>query len=891
MIGRTLGQYLLVEKLGAGGMGEVYRAADTRLGRDVALKILPEAFARDPERLARFQREARVLAALNHPNIAAIYGFENLEGVPFLVLEYVPGPTLAERLQGGPIDAAESLDIARQITEAFAEAHEKAVVHRDLKPANVKVTPEGKVKVLDFGLAKAFAEAPESIDPGQSPTLSLGAAPTRAGVILGTAAYMSPEQARGKPLTRRTDIWSFGCVLYEMLAGRAAFRGETVTDIIAAVVGKEPDWSALPAGLAERIRELLRRCLQKDAARRLGDMLDARWEIDAAGQPGAAAPAAGLRNRERAAWALSAVLLVTALGLAAAHFRRPAADQAAIRFTILPPEKTTLAFDDPQLSPDGRRLAFLGTTEGRTRLWVRSFDSLAARPLPGTEGAEGTHFWSPDSRFLAFLTLGKLKKIDLAGGPAQTLCDAPGAFTGSWGPDGVILLGGRSGLSRVAVAGGAPVPLTRLDPSRQESSHGAPHFLPGGRRFLYTAYSRQGISTAYAGSLDGGVPKHLMDPGFKVLYAASPPAKTGHLLFERQDILMAQAFDAARLELIGEAFPVVENIRGFSASSTGVLAYRQATAGEKSRLTWKDRAGRTLGTVGEPGQYADVQLSPDEKRAAVTILEEAGAGGDVWLLDLARGVPTRFTFHPEFDSCSAWSPDGTRLVFSSQHSNRGGPRSLFQKPSSGAGEEEVLIKEGGGHLDDWSPDGRFLLFSGRSSSNTSADLWVLPLTRDRKPRPLLQTEFAEGLGQVSSDGRWLAYLSTESGRSEVYVRAFAPAAGSEASGKWRISTAGATAARWRGDGKEIFYTALDGKLMAVPVRAPPTGVSILEPGAPVELFATPLRTRLSAATTVDLIYHYDVTRDGQRFLMILPEESKEPEAIQLLVNWTAGLKK
>jgi serine/threonine protein kinase/WD40 repeat protein len=751
--GTRLGPYEVLAPLGAGGMGEVYRARDTRLGREAALKVLPEIFAKDAERMARFEREAQVLASLNYPNIATLYGLEESGDTRALAMELVEGPTLAERIAAGAIPVEEAVPIAKQIAEALEYAHEKGIIHRDLKPANVKITPEGVVKVLDFGLAKALDDAPAAGSINNSPTMSLAA--TRLGVILGTAGYMSPEQASGKPADKRSDIWSFGVLLWEMLAGKRLFDGESVSHTLADVLRAEIDWKPLPAATPTVIRDLLRRCLDRDGKARLRDIGEARIAI----QKYLANPAGALLSmdsgpstappspRLRTAWAIATL---AALALAVVHFREASPEPVAVRFQIPEPEKAHFG-SRLALSPDGRRLAFTAAaTGGRTQVWVRSLDTLESRALPGTDGDDlAALFWSPDSRFIGFWASGKLKKIEASGGPPQTLCDVSTTPGGTWNRDGVILFGSNAGgLSRVPAAGGTPAPVTTLDTSRQEVFHTWPQFLPDGRHFIYIARSNQPENSAiYAGSLDSKDRKRLVGSSFSAAYAPSPSPDKGHLLFLREATLMAQPFDAARLELSGEAFPVAEQVGAvlsqsfFSVSGNGVVAYRSGVSGRATHLLWFNRDGKSLGEVGPPGAYNDVALSSDGTRVAVSRADLQTTNPDIWLLDLARdGAATRFTFDPGIERDPVWSPDGTRLAFSS---TRGGLSNVYQKLGTGAGSEEPLLQPGVSQRPkDWSHDGRFLLYV-RDDPKTEADLWVLPLAGDRKPFPYLQTQFLE----------------------------------------------------------------------------------------------------------------------------------------------------
>jgi len=877
--GARLGPYEILAPLGAGGMGEVYRALDPRLGREVAIKVLPQEFARDPQRLARFEREARVLASLNHPNIAAIYGFEQSDGVPFLVLELAPGEILR-----GPLAIEDTLAIARQIAEALEAAHDKGIIHRDLKPANVKVARDGKVKVLDFGLAKAFADEPAGGDPAQSPTLSLLG--TRAGVILGTAAYMSPEQARGKPLDRRTDVWSFGCVLYEILSGRQAFRGDDVTDTLAAVVRAEPDWSRLPAALPAAIRELLRRCLQKDTQRRLQHIGEARVAIEEA-VVGAAPVAPEIRAEARRglkpallmAWAVAASLAAAAL--AVIHFRETPPPAPVQRYSLAPPPKTSVSTF--ALSPDGRYLAIAATAEGKRRLWVRALDALQPQLLPGGDDADFP-FWSPDSRYIGFFAQGKLRKLAATGGPPQTLCDAAQGRGGTWNRDGVIVFAPAPGssLQRVSSAGGVPTPATRIEGVGQRF----PVFLPDGRHFLYlaagTAEDKTGVSLA---SLDSPAGRRLLADNSSAAFV--PPgadAKVGHLLFVRENTLMAQPFDLQSLQLTGELFPVAEqvspgsrlNLAPVSVSETGMLIYHAGRSIGEHQLTWHDRSGKVLAKAGASSRIFGFSLSPDEKTVAVTRAAAQGAT-DLWLHDLARGADTRFTFHPSQDQDPVWSPDGSRIVFTSTRSGR--VLDLYLKDTSGAGQDELLLQSANLKLaTDWSPDGRFLAYT-EVNPKTRNDLWVLPMTGDRKPVAFLQTEFTETQGQFSPDGRWMAYGSDESNRFEVYVRPFPSGAG-----KWKVSINGGRLPLWRRDGKELFYLSPENKLMAVAVKAGAASGprSVFETAAPQELFQTRV-PGLPAGYTTRL---YEVAGDGKRFLVTSTgEESGVEEPLTVVVNW------
>ncbi|HXQ26723.1 MAG TPA: protein kinase [Candidatus Acidoferrales bacterium] len=897
--GIKLGPYEIVSPIGAGGMGEVYRARDSKLGRDVALKVLPDAFARDAERMARFQREAKVLASLNHPNIASIYGLEDSGATHALVMELVEGPTLADRIRSGPIPIDEALRIAKQIAEALEYAHERGIVHRDLKPANVKVTSDDAVKVLDFGLAKAIEGDAASIDIANSPTMSRMA--TMAGVLLGTAAYMSPEQAKGKAVDRRADIWAFGCVLYEMLTGKMAFQGETVTDTLAAVIRAEPDWSRLSAATPPHVRVLLRRCLQKDPKQRLRDIGDARIALEEvlSGAPQDASVGASALRRPWFAWGAAAVFLLAFSGVSFVHFRErstaPAAE--AIRFEIPVPEKTTLPPNGVfSLSPDGRQLAFFAAgADNIYRLWVRPLGSLEARPLPGSESPQFPPFiWSPDSRYIAFDAGGKLKKVDISGGPPQTVCDLRALEVGgSWNSDGVIILGqAPGGLARVSAGGGSASPLTTLDSSRGEIQHVFPSFLPDGRHFIYLRTSiKPENSGVYIGSLDAKPEeqdsKRLLATTYGTAFVPSSDPGTGQLLFMRDGTLMAQPFDIHRMELVGEPATVAEQVGFFidfgffSASTNGVLAYRTGGSGATSQVTWFDRQGKALGTVGEPDYTTALSLSPDGTQAAVSRRDSIGFNETLWLLDLSRGASTRFTFGPSFDIDPIWSPDGKRIVFDS---NRSGVYDLYMKLASGVKDEELLLKSSENKRPtSWSRDGRFLLYTASDTKTAREDLWVLPLEGDKKPFPFLRTEFNNYAGQFSPDGHWVAYVSDESGHNEIYLRTFSPGSSgtaADAGGKWLISANGGSQPRWRRDGKELYYLAPDGRLMAVEIATNP----VLRAGVPKALFQTPPHAEIIRG------YQWDVTPDGTRLLYLAP--TKQGAApFRVVLNWQAALKK
>ena len=756
--GTKLGSYEILGALGAGGMGEVYRARDTRLKRDVAIKVLPDALARDAERLARFQREAEVLASLNHPHIAAIYDLADVDNWRVLIMELVEGETLADRIARGPIPLQESLAIAKAVAEALEAAHEKGIIHRDLKPGNIQLTRDGNVKVLDFGLAKVA-------DTSAATTVTASIS----GAIVGTAAYMAPDQAKGREADRTSDVWAFGCVLYEMLTGRPVFEGETVGEVLAEVFKAEPDWSRLPPDTPEGVRRLLRRCLQKDRKLRLRDIADARLEIleieDAQNreEPVRLAPVAiSSRRGERVIWGL---MLAAAIGFAvlsqsAARRRSPLPE---MRVDVATPATTDAA--SMALSSDGQRIVFSAIAYGRSQLWLRSFDSGTSRPLAGTEGGISP-FWSPDDKSIAFFSDSKLKRIDLDTETVRALANVPNVRGGTWNAEGVILVGTILGpILRVPAAGGAAVPETHLDP--QQASHRSPQFLPDGRHFLYRVTGTG--SGIYIGELGGAERQHLLDADL----AAYLPSQ--YVLFIRRSTLFAQRFNPAQLTLGGDPFPVAEQVLGnaLAVSNSETIAYRTGSAGGSRQATWFDRSGKEVGRLGGPEEAsaADPSISRDGRQLAFWRNQTGRA--DIWLFDLMRGASTRLTFEEGNKYGPIWSPDGARIAFQSDPK---GVFDLYSKSATGTGTEELLLTTPQSKTPtDWSPDGRFLLYrSGDSASGY--DLWALPVSGEagkRKPFPVIQTNFEESDGQFSPDGKWIAYQSDESGRFEIYLQPFA----------------------------------------------------------------------------------------------------------------------
>jgi serine/threonine protein kinase len=891
--GDKLGHYEVLSLLGQGGMGEVYKARDTTLKRDVALKVLPASFLRDSERMGRFQREAEVLASLDHPNVGPIYGIVESADSRGLVLALIEGPTLADRIEAGPIAIEEAVAIAKQIIEALEYAHERGVVHRDLKPANIKITTEGVVKVLDFGLAKVLAEEPPPSLPTSSPTLTMGH--TSAGVILGTAAYMSPEQAVGRPVDRRSDIFSFGAVLYEMLAGKRAFGGATTPDVLEAVVKNDPDWSKLPAGTPAYLRRLLERTLVKDRKQRLQAIGEARIALEnsRAEEPPALSVSAPSPSRLPWVWpAVAGLAAVCTLGVLFIHFReKPAAAPAVTRFQIRLPEKVGFTTSGSfTLSPDGRHAAFSAIgTDNTPRVWIQDLDALEARVLPDTYTGPNPppFFWSPDSRFVVYSENSpKLKKADVQTGALQDICDKPGPpIGGAWSKDNIIIFGSTStGLWKVPAAGGTPVPLTKLDASRHEREHELPSFLLDGRHFLYLRLSTMPEETGiFAGSLDDPPErqsgKRILATGFGAYFASSSEGP-GRLLFLRDDTLMAQPFDPEKLELSGDPVPVVRGVgsayqTGLFSASGNALAYRTSASIRDYQLTWFDRRGNPGGTAGEPGNIAQIRLSPDGTRVSYRKTSSNLIESDLWLLDLSRDNGTRFTFGPSNAEYALWSPDGTELVFSS---DREGVFNLYRKPANGSREEELLLKSNlNKRALSWSRDGKFLLYATSPAAVFSEeDIWVLPMQGDRTPYPLVQTRFDESDATFSPDGRWVAYHSNETGRYEVYVREFGSSKESAATGgKWIVSKDGGSNPAWREDGKELLYTDHDRKLMSVSVDS----TRIFQAGTPRELFQLPAASNLRSAAG-----------DLKRFLIPVAVERKAAQGFTVVLNWASPLK-
>jgi eukaryotic-like serine/threonine-protein kinase len=781
--GTRLGPYEILSAIGAGGMGEVYKSRDPRLGRDVAIKVLPASLSADPERLHRFEQEARAAAALNHPHILAVHDIGQHDGAPYIVSELLEGETLRERLNGGALPVRKAVEYAVQIAHGLAAAHGKGITHRDLKPENVFVTSDGRVKILDFGLAKLTQ--PDTALAGAS-ALPTTPPNTQAGIVLGTVGYMAPEQVRGLPTDHRSDIFAFGAIVYEMLSGQRAFRGETTADTMSAILMKEPpDLPAVERHIPPVLERIIDRCVEKSPAARFQSAVDLAFALDAlsSGSGATSAPmtAPARVSRERTAWVLFGVAVVIALALAAGIYVRgaPAGDMNQFRFQVsVPPMPNPL---DIAVSPDGRQIAFAASaSEGRTALFVRQSASLEVQQLTGTDGATQP-FWSPDSRFIGFVAGSTLKKVDVSGGLPQTICNLINFSGGTWNSEGTIVVASGSTLYRVPASGGEPIAITVLSKAEQETGHLWPYFLPDGRHFLYLAWSIQPSNRAiYVGSLDTMERKRLLAVESMAAYA-----QPGHLLFHRGGTLFGQGFDPSNLELKGEPVSIADQVSigagvggrtGFSVSQNGVLVYRAGGPAANRRFAWFDQTGRELVSAGESGLYTNsFDLSPDGKQIAVARLNPASSQYDIWLIDWARYGSTRFTFDPALSPNGnvVWSPDGRRIAFTSV---RRGNRGIFARMAGSAREETLLDSPDDEWVEDWSKDGRYIAYgvNDPGAGQASGDIYVLPLFGDRKPIPLVRSAANDDEPRFSFDGNWLAYNSDESGTQQVYLIPFPP---------------------------------------------------------------------------------------------------------------------
>jgi Tol biopolymer transport system component/predicted Ser/Thr protein kinase len=881
--GTRLGPYEIAAPIGAGGMGEVYRAKDTRLGRDVAIKVLPALLSSSVELRQRLEREAKTISQLSHPHICTLYDVGHQDGTDYLVMEFLEGETLADRLGRGPVPTDQALRIGVEILGALDAAHRSGIVHRDLKPGNVMLTKSG-VKLLDFGLAKLAAAPPQS---GSSQATSMATALqesqplTTRGTILGTFQYMAPEQLEGREADARSDIFAFGCVLYEMLTGQKAFTGTSQASLIGSIMNKDPaPISSIQPMIPASLDRIVKGCLAKEPEHRWSTahdvMLQLQWIAEGGSQAGVPAPVVARRkNREKLAWGLFAAALVAAAALAVGFVRRAPKAREVVRFDIqAPPDVATI--DVPRLSPDGRTLAFDATDmEGKAKIWVRPLNSLAAQALPGTDGGVRP-FWSPDSRYIGFMADGALKKVDVSGGPPTKICDAPGGSDGTWSPEGVILFDGTGTdpIYKVPAVGGTKAVAVKLDAARKETSVGWPQFLPDGKHFIYLVTGEKPEDNAYwIASIDSAEKKKLAPAQTLVEYA--PP---GYLLFVRDRTLVAQPFDAKALKTTGEPIPLAEKIgtdnvglARFSVSNDGVLAYRTGEVG--GRLVWRDRAGRELETLGDIGDYTNPALSPSGDRLAFSLNDSRNSKADVWVRDLGRGVNSRFTLGPGNNFRPVWSPDGATIVFTS---DRGGGGDLYEKTTRGPAEEKLLL-----HTDEyksalsWSKDGKYITYASLSPKNRF-DLWALPTFGDKKPIPIAVSPFNEVNPALSPDGRYVAYVSNESGRDEIYVQTF-PGAG----GKWQVSNGGGSDPSWRDDGKEMYYRSPDQKLMAVEVH---TVGADFQAGVPRALF--PIQIRPGNPRN-----KYAPSADGQRFIIAAPLGRASMSPTTVVLNWMAGLGK
>jgi Tol biopolymer transport system component len=878
--GTRLGPYEILSPLGAGGMGEVYRSRDTKLGRGVAIKVLPEKFFEDEDRIARFEREAKSLAAVSHPNIAALYSFEQISGRHLLVMELVEGETLADRLAKGPIPPGPIVKIGIEITSALDSAHRVGIVHRDLKPANVMLTRSG-VKLLDFGLAKALA--PENPADGLTSAPTTARDVTREGEIFGTLSYMAPEQLEGKKPDSRTDIFALGATLYEMATGRKAFPGTSQASVISAIMKEEPvPISGLESMTPPAFERVVRICLAKNpddrwqSARDVGLQLRDMSAADARVSP--------QRPRKVRTALAAAALVLGATGLTALLSRRTQVAVEPVLFSVAPPGRALFESHPGDtifsVSPDGRNLAFAAKNDaGQRVLWVRPIQSLTARPLPGTEGAAAP-FWSPDSRLLGYFAGGRLEKIDAAGGVPLRICEAPGLFlTGSWSRKGEILFAKLvdGAIHRVAAVGGAPVAAVAADAEHQEGSICMPRFLPDSRHFLYVGRSSNSAQTyVRLGDLETGKSAVLVTDCSRAEFApAAPevPEGPGFLLFVRSGVLLAQPFDLAKLLTTGEPRPVVPEVMhhaftgtgAFSSSGSGLLAWR-STRGP-SQLQWVDRQGHPLGTEGRPGLYETIRLSPDGRKFAVSVLDLRPGTAGLWTADVGSGTLNRLTSGARDDIFPVWSPDGSRLVFSTGSPR--GPPHIYESSLDGGEPKELTPLGSVQWVQDWSRDGRFVCYS-ESSLATQQDIWILDRSRPGRPAPFLATEFDEVEPQFSPDGRWIAYSSNESGTYEIYVVSF-PNPGR----KVRVSNAGGSRPRWRRDGKELFYVSGDNWMLSAPIRLGETA----EVSAPQALFG------ISVVGWRD----YDVSADGARFLIVVNTGEQLSRFISVTTNWLAAL--
>lgn len=883
--GTKLGRYEIRTQLGAGGMGEVYRARDDKLNRDVAIKVLPAAFSEDGDRLHRFEQEAQAVAALNHPSILAVYDVGTYDNAPYVVSELLEGETLREAIDHHALSPRKATEYATQIARGLSAAHEKGIIHRDLKPDNVFITADDRVKILDFGLAKLVQPSGEETAQTDIATRKVQTDP---GAVMGTAGYMSPEQVRGRPVDHRSDIFSFGAVLYEMLSRRRAFRGESAIETLNAILKEDPpELTSTNPNIAPALERVVLHCLEKSPDRRFQSASDVAFALESlsgvTSHPsqqtilvGKAPSFSRSWNRERIVWlGVCAALLIATTVLAIAYFSRPQTSTRVTRLALPNPEKGSLP-TRVTVSPDGSRVVFIASTgDGKRVLFLRSLDTVNSQQLAGTEGAQSP-FWSPDSRFIGYFAGDKLFKIDALGGRPQALCNTTENRGGAWNRDGVILFSSLEGLYRVSAQGGTPVLATKTD--EKEEAHRWPYFLPDGQHFLFLGDSAATEEHHIRiGSLDSQDSQILFGGISRIAYA--PP---GYLLYVNQGALVAQPFDARTLKLTGDPTTIVEHVAevgsnhefDFSVSEDGVLAYQSGNP--NSQLTWFDRQGKKLNAVGDPANYGSVVLSPKEQHAAVPVLDSDGRIADIWVLDLERGRLSRLTFDPSGDGAPVWSPDEKTIVFSSSRGTKPPQVNIYSKASNGAGDDRLLLETDSEKFPtSWSRDGKYLLF-GNWAPKLTGSIWVMSPAGNEQPRAVLQsTVFDHFHGQLSPNAKFLAYGSNESGRPEIYIQPFPPSGQ-----KWQISSNGGGYPLWRADGKELFFVTADGHVMSAEIRLGSAAeVGVLKP-----LFQANFKI-------TDQGWPYAVSADGQRFLLNHYLEDNNPAPMTIVLNWLAGLKK